>query len=201
MSDSTYVRIQAKYGDDEELRYVESNAIRSYIEGLVQHGPKVGKWTKKSLAEYICVGGLGFTPVGTPEMVVDEMEQWVAQADVDGFNIVSLLRYVFQSHLMKSDDDHQAYAIMPQTFQDVISMLIPELRKRGLFWDGYKVPGGTYRENLFERPGQTEPLPEHPASKFAWDPPSCCGIMENVTVNGYGRPDSPQLDPVAMQLS
>lgn len=80
---------QSKYGDDEELRYAESNAIRSYIDGLIKHGPKVGKWTKKTLAEYICVGGLGFTPVGTPKMVADEMEQWCEVADVDGFNIVS----------------------------------------------------------------------------------------------------------------
>lgn len=68
---------------------MESNAIRSYIEGLIKNGPKVGSWTKKSLAEYICVGGLGFNPVGTPQMVADEMEQWITEADVDGFNIVS----------------------------------------------------------------------------------------------------------------
>jgi len=79
----------AKYGDDEELRYVESNAIRSYIEGLIKHAPKVGKWTKRALAEHIMVGGLGTTPVGTPEQVADEFERWVDEADVDGFNIVS----------------------------------------------------------------------------------------------------------------
>lgn len=81
----------AKYADDEELRYVESNAIRSYIDGLIKHAPDVngGKWTKKTLAEHIMVGGLGATPVGTPEMVADEMERWVAEGDVDGFNIVS----------------------------------------------------------------------------------------------------------------
>lgn len=36
------------------------------------------------------VGGLGATSVGTPEVVADEMEKWVDEADVDGFNIVSL---------------------------------------------------------------------------------------------------------------
>jgi len=35
------------------------------------------------------VGGLGATSVGTPEIVADEMEKWVEDADVDGFNIVS----------------------------------------------------------------------------------------------------------------
>ena len=79
----------SKYGDDEELRLVESNAIRSYVEGLMKHGPKVGKWTKRTLAEHIMVGGLGATPVGTVVQVADVFEQWMTEADVDGFNIVS----------------------------------------------------------------------------------------------------------------
>lgn len=142
----------------------------------MKHGPKVGKWTKKSLAEYITVGGLGFTPVGTPEMVADEMESWIAEADVDGFNI--------------------AYAILPQTFEDVITLLIPELRRRGIFWDGYAVPGGTYRENLFEKPGQAEPLSEHPASGYAWNPPEAVDAAHGVN----GVESSPPLDPMSMQL-
>lgn len=80
----------AQYGDDEELNLVSSNAIRSYIEGLRKHAPENGKkWTKKVLAEHIMVGGLGTCAVGTPEEVADEMERWVREADVDGFNIVS----------------------------------------------------------------------------------------------------------------
>lgn len=83
----------ANYADDEELRYVQSNAIRSYIDGLIKHAPDVngGKWTKKTLAQHIMVGGLGATPVGTPAMVADQMERWVTEGDVDGFNIVSAL--------------------------------------------------------------------------------------------------------------
>lgn len=83
----------APYGEDEELRFVESNAIRSYIEGLLKTAPDVngGKWTKRTLAEHIVVGGLGATCVGTPEVVADEMERWVREGDVDGFNIVSLV--------------------------------------------------------------------------------------------------------------
>lgn len=81
----------AAYRDDEELRYVESNAIRSSIEGLIKAAPHVngGKWTKKTLARHIMVGGLGATSIGTPEMIADEMERWVSEGDVDGFNIVS----------------------------------------------------------------------------------------------------------------
>jgi alkanesulfonate monooxygenase SsuD/methylene tetrahydromethanopterin reductase-like flavin-dependent oxidoreductase (luciferase family) len=79
------------YGEDEELRYVESNAVKSYIEGLINYAPegKGKKWTKRTLAEMIMVGGLGATCVGTPAMVADEMERWVREGGVDGFNIVS----------------------------------------------------------------------------------------------------------------
>ncbi|GIZ41996.1 hypothetical protein CKM354_000527700 [Cercospora kikuchii] len=181
----------APYGDDEELRYVESNAIRSYIEGLLKSAPDVngGKWTKKTLAEHIMVGGLGATSVGTPEEVADEMERWVREGDVDGFNI--------------------AYALMPQTFEDVIELLIPELRKRGLFWDGYHVAEGTYRENLYEASGQHEPFEDHPAAKMIWGPSSnTVGFADGGIhgVNGHGASevkgstDEILLDPTAMQL-
>lgn len=93
----------APYEDDEELRYVESNAVRSYVEGLINHAPEVngGKWTKRTLAEHIMVGGLGATCVGTPEVVADEMERWVREGDVDGFNIVSDFKCLVSAILIK----------------------------------------------------------------------------------------------------
>lgn len=59
---------------------------------------------------------------------------------------------------------------MPKTYEDVVNMLIPELQRRGIFWEDYCVPSGTYRENFYEKPGQTEPLPSHPAAKLIWRP-------------------------------
>ncbi|KAF2734690.1 putative xenobiotic compound monooxygenase, DszA family [Polyplosphaeria fusca] len=138
----------AKYADDEELRHVESNAIRSAVEAWSKAAPGIPVWTKITVAKHITVGGLGATAVGTPEQVADSLEQWVAEADVDGFNI--------------------AYAIKPGTFVDVIELLLPELRKRRLFWDEYEVPGGTYRENFYQNQGQKGPLREHIASQYRW---------------------------------
>ncbi|PVH70357.1 bacterial luciferase-like protein, partial [Cadophora sp. DSE1049] len=86
--------------------------------------------------------------VGTPEQVADEFEKWVEEADVDGFNI--------------------AYAITPGSFGDVIELLLPELKKRGLFWYGYEVPGGTYRENLYATEGQSGLPVNHPAHGYRW---------------------------------
>lgn len=62
----------------------------------------------------------------------------------------------------------QAYALFPQSFKDIIELLLPELRKRGLFWDDYAVPGGTYRENFYRRAGQSGPLDEHVAASYRW---------------------------------
>ena len=136
------------YDDDEELRYVESNAIRSAVESWSKALPGIPKWTKHTVANHIKVGGLGATVVGTAEHVADEMERWVAEADVDGFNL--------------------AYALFPGSFTDVIDLLLPVLRKRGLFWDDYAVDGGTYRENLSGQRGQSYPRADHPASKYHW---------------------------------
>ncbi|GMF74465.1 unnamed protein product [Aspergillus oryzae] len=135
------------YGDDEELRHVESNAIRY---GWSKATPGVDKWTKSTVGQHITVGGLGATPVGTSEQVADEMERWVREADVDGFNL-------------------KAYAVKPGSFKDIIELLIPELRRRGLFWDDYAVNHGTYRENLYGKPGQSGPPDDHPAAKYRWN--------------------------------
>ncbi|KAL4900433.1 hypothetical protein BDW74DRAFT_188284 [Aspergillus multicolor] len=144
------------YGDDEELRSVPSNAIRSAVEGWSKATPEVPRWTKKTVGEHITVGGLGSTPVGTAAQVADVMERWVAEADVDGFNL--------------------AYAIKPGSFQDIIDLLLPELRKRGLFHEDYAVDRGTYRENLYGEAGQSGPRADHPAAKYRWH----AGVEEHV---------------------
>jgi hypothetical protein len=57
--------------------------------------------------------------------------------------------------------------LKPGTFVDVIELLIPELRRRGIFWENYAVEGGTYRENLRSQRGPHPPS-DHPAAKYQW---------------------------------
>ncbi|KAG9380345.1 Dibenzothiophene desulfurization enzyme A [Pyrenophora tritici-repentis] len=137
-----------KYGDEEELRQVESNAVRSTVEGFARFSPGTSKWTKHTVAEHISIGGIGPLFVGTPSQVADGFQTWVDEADVDGFNI--------------------AYALFPQSFKDVVELLLPELKKRGMFWEDYAVPSGTYRENFYATKGQKGPLDEHVASTYRW---------------------------------
>ncbi|QIW96394.1 hypothetical protein AMS68_001912 [Peltaster fructicola] len=80
--------------------------------------------------------------------VADELERWVAETDVDGFNF--------------------AYVVFPQSFKDIAELLLPELKKRGQFWDDYAVPGGTYRENFYRKAGQKGPPAAHIASTYRW---------------------------------
>lgn len=89
---------------------------------------------------------------------------------------------------------------MPGSFVDVIELLLPELRRRGLFQEDYAVPGGTYRENLREEPGQRHPPRDHPAGKMQWRAPS---MDERVgsKPDTSGRPTSLEvIDPQAMQI-
>lgn len=53
----------SKYDDDQELRHVESNAIRSAVESWSKSSPHVEKWTKLTVAEHITVGGLGVSDI------------------------------------------------------------------------------------------------------------------------------------------
>lgn len=97
----------------------------------------------------MALGGLHPSPVGTPEMIADIIEDWIVEADIDGFNI--------------------AYVSNPGSFEDVVTLLRPVLLERGLIFDDYAVPGGTFRENLLREPGQHTLRSDHYGSKFAFD--------------------------------
>jgi len=79
--------------------------------------------------------------VGSAEEVADEMESWIAETDLDGFNL--------------------AYVVTPETFVDIADLLVPELQRRGRYKTEYAA--GTLREKLF--PGRGPRLDaRHPAA-------------------------------------
>lgn len=57
----------------------------------------------------------------------------------------------------------------PESYEDLVELLVPVLQKRGLMWDDYTVPGGTYRENLLGTPGQSLTPEGHPSTQFRYD--------------------------------
>lgn len=69
----------SKFPLDEELKLDTSNPKESAVQGFLGNfgdSQKDGDvWTPRKLGEKIAVGGFHPTPVGTPEMVADIMEQ------------------------------------------------------------------------------------------------------------------------------
>ncbi|MGA7776798.1 MAG: LLM class flavin-dependent oxidoreductase [Paraburkholderia sp.] len=128
-----------QYAPTELVKRVETNAIVSAVEHLAG-GDK--SWTIDELAKWGGIGGLGPVFVGSAATVADILQQWVEATDVDGFNL--------------------AYAIAHETFEDVVTHLVPELQRRGVYPTAYKP--GTLREKLF---GADALLPSnHPAARF-----------------------------------
>lgn len=57
----------------------------------------------------------------------------------------------------------------PESYEDLVELLVPELQRRGLMWDDYTVPGGTYRENMFRQLGKTRPAESHASRQFTYE--------------------------------
>lgn len=96
---------------DLPLQRFKGDSVRAFSDLLTRVDSEL-VWTTQLLAEWLCVGGMSATAVGSPEAIADEMERWVDIADVDGFNL--------------------ARVIAPGTMEDFIEFVVPELRRRGL---------------------------------------------------------------------
>ena len=85
---------------------------------------------------------------------------------MEGFNIVSRVRARDKYHTDRPGC--QAYTLFPQSFQDVVDLLLPEPKARGMFWGDYAVHTGTYHEKFYAKEGQKGPLDERIAAKYRW---------------------------------
>ena len=79
---------------------------------------------------YLRSGITGSARIGTPADIADFMQEWFEAGACDGFNITP--------------------ATLPGGGEDFVGMVVPELRRRGLFRTEYE--GATLRENLGLRP-------------------------------------------------
>ncbi|MGY3610897.1 MULTISPECIES: LLM class flavin-dependent oxidoreductase [unclassified Bradyrhizobium] len=128
-----------QYAPTDPVKKVETNAIISMMDHLTG-GTK--PWTIEELARWGGIGGFGPVFVGSPSTVADILQEWVEETDVDGFNL--------------------AYAVTPETFEDIVGFLVPELQRRGAYPKVYRP--GTLREKLF---GRGPHLPSsHPAAGY-----------------------------------
>jgi hypothetical protein len=52
-----------------------------------------------------------------------------------------------------------------------VELLVPELQKRGIYWNDYPAPGGTLRENVHSAPGESLLPTTHPGAKVTRNAP------------------------------
>ncbi|CAH0315419.1 LLM class flavin-dependent oxidoreductase [Pseudomonas mediterranea] len=112
----------SEYALDEPIQYVKNNAIQSATRILQNND-----WTRRRLLKQHALGGRYITLVGSAEQVADELESWIAETGLDGFNLTRI--------------------VTPQSYVDFIDLVIPELQRRGSYKTAYD--HGTLREKLF----------------------------------------------------
>jgi alkanesulfonate monooxygenase SsuD/methylene tetrahydromethanopterin reductase-like flavin-dependent oxidoreductase (luciferase family) len=120
--------------------------VHSLVASLNYKGDDVPVWTPRNIGKIISIGGNGPVPVGSPEEVADVLEEWIDVADLDGFNI--------------------GYVLTPGSFEDLVHLLIPELRKRGRY--APLGESGTMRERIYGK-GQSKLRDDHPGSRYKYD--------------------------------
>ncbi|BDC42682.1 LLM class flavin-dependent oxidoreductase [Paraburkholderia terrae] len=130
----------AQYDLDAPVDYAPGNAIESATRTAKQHG-----WTRRKLLEMFELGGRYPAIVGSAAQVADELEGWIEETGIDGFNL--------------------SRTVVPESYEDFIELVVPELQSRGLYKTAYG--DGTLRNRLF---GEGDRLPaRHAAAGFRRD--------------------------------
>jgi hypothetical protein len=144
----------SKYPPDHVLSADDATTdhrVRSLLDQFTVTSPEVPVWTPRVIAEKASIGGLGPVSVGSPSTVADELERWVLEADVDGFNI--------------------GYVVTPGSFEDVVDLLVPELRRRGIYAEIPEAGRGeewTAREKVYGK-GQKGLRDDHAGAEYSYE--------------------------------
>ncbi|KQU56777.1 hypothetical protein ASG84_19355 [Rhodococcus sp. Leaf278] len=127
---------------DKPLDQFRGDGIRAFSDMLTRVDSEL-VWTPRKLAEWLCVGGMSASIVGSPKTIVDHFEEWMEVADVDGFNIARVTNF--------------------ETFRDFGELITPELRRRGLIPDTNRTEATSLRELVL---GQPRLRDDHPGASF-----------------------------------
>ena len=127
----------SRYDLDEPIVYGQTNAIQSAARTAEQHG-----WTRRQLLELFELGGRYPAIVGSAAQVADELQSWIDETGVDGFNL--------------------SRTVVPESYEDFVDLIVPELQQRGVYKTAYAP--GSLRKKLF---GESDHLPErHAGAQF-----------------------------------
>ena len=127
----------SRYGLDDPIEYGGSNAIQSAAATAA-----ASQLTRRTLLERFKLGSRYPTIVGDAAQVADELEGWIRDTDIDGFNL--------------------ARTVTPESYEDFVELVVPELQSRGSYKTAYAE--GSLRHKVF---GAGDLLPaRHAAASF-----------------------------------
>ncbi|MEB3902491.1 LLM class flavin-dependent oxidoreductase [Pseudomonas putida] len=128
----------AAYGLDEPIGFAKGNAIQSATRQLQDSA-----WTRRRLLQQHALGGRYVTLVGAPGQVAEQLIDWIDQTGLDGFNLTR--------------------TVTPESYEDFIDLVIPELQRRGRYKTAYAQ--GTLRQKLFQASHPHLPA-DHPGATY-----------------------------------
>ena len=119
------------YDPDSPPPEVEHDAVTASQAGMFLDIARRENYTIRELWRHIAGTRGHLQTVGSPTDVADFMEEWFTTKGCDGFNVM--------------------VPMFPQDLNDFVTLVVPELQRRGLFRKAYE--GTTLRANLgLERP-------------------------------------------------
>jgi len=126
-----------RYGLDEAIDHAPGNAIQSHARAAQEGG-----WTRRRMLEMFALGSRYPVISGDASQVADQLQRWIAETGVDGFNL--------------------ARTVVPECHEAFVDLVVPELQDRGVYKTGYAE--GTLRCKLH---GDGDRLPaRHAAAAF-----------------------------------
>jgi dimethyl-sulfide monooxygenase len=99
------------------------------------------QWTFAEMCDYMKLASVCPLLVGTAVHIADELERWMDEGDIDGFNLMPI--------------------IQPESFVEFVDLVVPELQNRGRMRTQYD--GATLREHFYGQGQQRLPA-RHPGA-------------------------------------
>jgi len=126
-----------QYGLDDPIDYTPGNAIQSHARAA-----QAGGWTRRRMLEMFALGSRYPVVSGDASQVADQLQGWVAETGIDGFNLTR--------------------TVVPECHEAFVDLVVPELQHRGVYKTAYDE--GTLRHKLH---GDGDRLPtRHAAAAF-----------------------------------
>ncbi|HWK45236.1 MAG TPA: LLM class flavin-dependent oxidoreductase [Stellaceae bacterium] len=114
----------SRYELDEPIRHEKNDANNSALEAITKGSEE--PWTVRKLIGQMGLGSRSQPLIGSAEEVADDLQAWIEETDIDGFNLSRI--------------------VTPESLEDFVDLVVPVLQERGVYKHDYAP--GTLREKL-----------------------------------------------------